>query len=511
MLLFRVLSVYGRAFLLLFLLITAAAWAVEEDQQLRLRSPLKQWCHARAFINFNTWALLVNLGNTISAGEQTLTNAEKLDVEEESQYRLRKAVFDANRARAGLLNFVEHGAVTTSDPWPTDHNEYVPPSDPKDFVDPDGARTRESGDSAVLSRPVRVIPICVAVGVAIAAAVAGATALSLGIYAVHRSDWLEQQLRWQMLQMDEFQERTAHVLAQAGITTKELEDNFDKTDANVAMLINRTEQLAFAYRTRTDMFNSITVLENLAAIARDLPHLVATVNATGRVDPAYVPEDVWRHARELLHHDERGHRVWLPEADGANATWIHRNQTLIIQVPASCDVDPSVYYLKKEMRHFNTSLVLRFSQWTDAQVLETEELRKYRKLAEETARAIQDDRVRNQLMLGESHSSVKSASVATTAMLFIIGAILCAAMYYINKKRNEMAHMLAKFQRTQPRGADTQTDNVYSNVDETRAAGTAGLAATVYTHAANAAQLALLREEQRLQEVHDRRAMPPPV
>ena len=142
---FRIVSRYGGALTLLFLLLTASAYAVEEASHLRSRTPVEQWCSARAHINFNTWQLLVNLGNAVVAGEATLTTAEELEFEESSRYRLRKAVFDANDARRTLLDFVRFGATPTSNPWPSDMPEYTP-------YNPRHGNSTRVDDDRILSR-----------------------------------------------------------------------------------------------------------------------------------------------------------------------------------------------------------------------------------------------------------------------------------------------------------------------------------------------------------------------
>jgi hypothetical protein len=83
------------ALVLLFCLMYACGVAVEEGPELEPRGAADRWCYANAYVNFNTWQLLINLANAIAHGETTLINAEKAKVELDTRIRLRRAVADA--------------------------------------------------------------------------------------------------------------------------------------------------------------------------------------------------------------------------------------------------------------------------------------------------------------------------------------------------------------------------------------------------------------------------------
>lgn len=418
--------------LCLFCFLSASATAAEEGFEQQPRGPAERWCHARAFVNFNTWQLLVNLGNAIATGEATLVNAEEAEIEEGARYRLRKAVFDGNDARKKLLDFVEWQTVPASDPWASAH--------PVPNVTETGVQVYDAPDDDETAHR-RVKRLVCLVPLIIVAAAVGLTAVGAAIGTAlntHRIRTLEQETRRLALDMDTHQERTAHMLAQAGITAQEIQDNFNKTELNVAMLINRTEQLSFAYRTRTDLANSITVLESLATVARDLPALVATINRTGVVHPAYVPADVWQQARQLLHHDDARRRLWLPETTGANASWNHANQTLTIMVPADCEADPTLLYRSTKLIHYNTSLVLKFSGWTDAMILKTEELQRYREQARKTELAIEKDRRDRDFELYGIKTSFAMASAGVFVFLMLVFILILVGTYYIVRTKRAM-------------------------------------------------------------------------
>jgi hypothetical protein len=342
----------GSALLTLFLLTFASGTAVEEPTLLEQPSAAKRWCH-----NF----------------------------EEFTRYRLRKAIFDANNARRDLLRFVQMEDTPSSDPW-----DSAASANRTEVQDEFVLTISDEEAEEFHSRPARPIP-CIAIALAIGVLGAG-VAVGTGTYAIvlgHKMKTLELTQRQQQLSLDTLHEETAWYLARMDISAAEIAENFNKTSLNVEMLMNRTEELAATYRIRADVGNAITTLENLGTIAGDLPHLVHSINMLGIVHPAYVPQAVWQEARSLLRHDEHARKLWLPESRGTNATWFHRNQTLRVEVPASCRADPAVNYIKKELTHLNTSLVLRFSSWTDAQILQTEQLQKLREHARAAAARIE--------------------------------------------------------------------------------------------------------------------------
>jgi hypothetical protein len=246
---------------------------------------------------------------------------------------------------------------------------------------------------------------------------------------------LELTQRQQQLSLDTLHEETARYLARMGITTTEIADNFNKTNINIEMLMNRTEELAATYRIRADVGNAITTLENLGTIAGDLPHLVHSINMSGVVHPAYVPQAVWQEARTLLRHDEHARKLWLPESRGTNATWFHRNQTLRVEVPASCSADPAVNFIKKELTHLNTSLVLRFSAWTDAQILQTEQLQKLREHARAAAARIEAERRRNAFFRDEDRDVVALASLGSAGVLLLCLLGICVGFVCVFRRR----------------------------------------------------------------------------
>jgi hypothetical protein len=420
---------------LLFFFTYASAAAVEEGPTLSPKGAAERWCHSTAAIHFNTWQLLVNLGNAIVLGEKTLVNAENAHFEEEARYRLRKAIATGNAARRQLVDFLEWQTVPASDPFTM--------TTVADGAVVDGAVVRN--DDEELDRTKKAIPcIAIAIGVGVAAAGTAGVALTTGVLLnAANIRTLDQQQRATAWDVDQIQEQTANILAKHAVTTKEIEANFNASNDNIRALINRTEQLSVAYRTRTDMANSVTVLESLSIVARDLPQLVKSINATGIVHPAYVPTDVWTEARKLLHHDHSGRKLWLPESTGANATWSHRNQTLHIRVPASCDADPALLYATHKLQHYSTSLVLKFSGWTDAKVLRTEELAEYRRLAEQTAKDIAKNREKNEHLFKGIRTDFAQASVAVGMFLLLLIALLLSATCWLYRMRVRATRTIA--------------------------------------------------------------------
>jgi hypothetical protein len=170
-------------------------------------------------------------------------------------------------------------------------------------------------------------------------------------------------------------------MAQSDLSIGEIKKAQGVHGADIRELFNRTMELRVAYRTCVDLETALNVLHALSTVARDLPQLVHTINETGVVHPAYVPQDVWTAARDLLDQQSEARRMFLPETRGSNATWFHANQTLAIHVPTSCDMQPHLFYKKSMLMHFNTTLELAFSNWTDAQVVSMEETRRFREMA----------------------------------------------------------------------------------------------------------------------------------
>jgi hypothetical protein len=412
--------------LFVFLFLTASAAAAEEGPRLTEPGPARRWCHSQAHVNFNTWQLLVNLGQAITSGEKTLVQAEDAGFEESTRYRLRKALYDGSAARKELLDFVEMERTPASDPWrPTDGGEGP-------------AARRQQDEDAELERDARVpclIGVAIAIGVAAGGASIAAVAVASHTAVVVRN--VDQMARATDLRLDADMARTADLLARHGVTTREIEENFNATDDNVRALINRTEQLSTGYRLRADIGNAISVLESLSTVARDLPHLVATINATGVVHPAYVPPEVWLQARELLTHDDRGRQIWLPEAEGANASWIHKNQTLVIHVPASCEVDPALLFRVTNLKHLNTSLVLRFAGWTDAKVLRTEELRGYQEAARRAAAEIEREREERRFMMAQQQQTTQALTFGVGVFVTVIVLVISVAAYFICQGRRD--------------------------------------------------------------------------
>jgi hypothetical protein len=81
----------------------------------------------------------------------------------------------------------------------------------------------------------------------------------------------------------------------------------------------------------------------------------------------------------------------------------------------------------------NTSLTLRFAQWTDAEVIETEELRRFRQMARDTVEEIQKDRLFNANLFKTSRGNLLSFSWTAMVILVLIIAILGAALYIVRR------------------------------------------------------------------------------
>ena len=346
---------------------------------------------------------------------------------------------DGTAAHRGLVDFFEWGVVPKSDPWPL---HLTKPLDEYWRDDTEELRkyniVEDDDDLEEANRPhnrdKRPIP-CIAIGIAVAIGV-GASALTASVVLGYELSKANAVNRAQDLQLHNLAESTAKILLESGITAKHIAARFDLNDKSVAHLYNRTNELEFAYRTRTNMANSIAVLESLGQTARDLPHIINSINTTGIVHPAYVPTDVWSTARELLQHDQDGHRMWLPEATGANASWIQKNQTLVIHVPADCNVDETRWHTQSALKHFNTSMVLRFSSWTDHQVMDNEQLLKFRKLAEEEAEKIREEIRRRDYLEGQTFDLQAGASLAVGVILVLVIIGLIGALYWEQRKKD---------------------------------------------------------------------------
>ncbi len=203
--------------LCLFLLVSASAAAVEEGPPLVPAGAADKWCHATAFVNFNTWRLLVNLGEAIINGEKTLTMAETIGVEESARYRLRKTLYDASIAHKELRAFVG----ITSTPA---NNVWAPEPDVPDIAPPSG-KSNEDGIIIVEDMPherkKHVVP-CVAVAIGIAG-VAAAALLGTAAYTLDRIVKVEYSVQLHELQLHTIREETARYMAQSDLSIGEIE------------------------------------------------------------------------------------------------------------------------------------------------------------------------------------------------------------------------------------------------------------------------------------------------
>ncbi len=130
----------------------------------------------------------------------------------------------------------------------------------------------------------------------------------------------------------------------------------------------------------------------------------------------------------LQRHDEHVCKLWLLDSHGTNATWFHCNQTLQVMVPASCHSDPSMSYVRKELTQLKTSLVLHFSSWTDAQILQTEQLNRLHKHARAAAARIEQERHKSTYFRDEDRDFNALASLGSAAVLLLCLLGICVGL-----------------------------------------------------------------------------------
>ena len=429
----------GTALLILFCLLYSSSAAVEEPTPGTTPGPAVKWCHAKAFIRYDTWHLLMALTSAIAMGDATMLNAERAKIEDDTRFRLKKALTFAKRAHHQLIDFLEIGAVPTSDPWPAardwdkDFLEYPYQRHPlpnSTFIEEDGATGRAK----------RAIPLLVLVGISVGAAALGVTAITMASFVFIQMSELRMQAMANHFAIEQLSRRTSAMADQIGTTADEVASNFNRTMDNVALLIARTEDLALEVDTRSSLTNAHEVLESLTAAAMDLPALVGQIRRTGQVHPAYVPPEVWVKARELLTTTDIDDTLWTPEATGANATWHRNNQTLVIHVPASCDTSAAAFDVRHTLQYHNTSVVLQFSNWTEAKVLQTVQLQKLKETSLDTVEQLACNREKNTALFNTQHDLDRQchyavARVTSSITLLVVLMVISSALYIVSRNR----------------------------------------------------------------------------